>query len=86
MERNLLKPTGEIKELFKKHFQKLMQTYGIKDYLLLTNSTDAKCLIRGSPERLSALIINALENNENLRKIIVNFLRQANLLEVKKHE
>ena len=91
MEKNLLKPTGEIKELFTKHFQNLMQTYKIKNYLFVSDSRDGRSVIRGSPKTLSAMLIKELEGNAELQKIIVQFLRSSGMKklfesEVKKHE
>ena len=91
MEKNLLQPTAEIRTLFTKHFQNLMQTYRIQNYLFLSDSNDGRCVIRGSPERLSALLIKELENNTKLRNVIVQFLRSPGIRklfesEVKKHE
>ncbi len=59
MEKNLLQPTGEIRELFEKHFQNLMTVYGITDYMFLSNLDKQKSLIRGSPERISDLLFES---------------------------
>lgn len=80
MERNLLQPQAEIKNLFTKHFQNLMETYRIQRYLFLSNSDDGSFLSRGSPPELSELLIRTLEDNADLRKIVVQFLRKSNLM------
>ena len=91
MEKNVLQPQAEIKNLFHKHFQKLMDTYGITDFLLLTDLDAEHCLIRGSPEKIGIMLVEELEKNNKLRKIIVQFLRSSGMKklfesEVKKHE
>ena len=80
MERNLLKPTAEIEQLFTKHFENLMQTYRIKNFIFISDSTDGRFQSRGSPEVVSALLIRELEGNAELQKIIVNFLRKSGLM------
>lgn len=91
MEQNLLTPKTEIKELFQKHFNKLMQTYRITDYLLITNSNDGRCLIRGSPEKLAAMFFEELKGNSKLRQFVLWLFRDSGIIklfesEVKKHD
>ena len=80
MERNLLHPQAEIEQLFTKHFQNLMETYQIKNYLFVSDSRDGRTVIRGSPEQLSALFIRELESNSDLQKILIKVLRDTNII------
>ena len=79
MEKNVLLPKGQVESFFDNHIKKLMEIYDINNYLLLTELKKSQFLIRGSPQKLSALLIKELEGNTKLRNVIVEFLRSPGI-------